>query len=290
MVLIYILVFSAVFVGVYYFVRLMQNIGAERVEKAKRNSDEYVFANPINRYISDANLIQLRLLVCITAAGFIAGALILFDVMVFAWLPIAIFIGVIGYMLPYWFFCLKLAGRKRIFESRILDLAMGLANGLRAGQALPQSLEAIVRRLDGPIHEEFAVVLREYRLGLDLPEALERLHQRMPCEDLRLLITSIRLTSQSGGSLADVLSQMTEMIRKRTEFQEKLRTMTAQGRFEAIAISIAPLVAFIILYFVDTELMAPMLQTGLGWAAIGVVLLLEVVGFFVINKIVTIEV
>ena len=290
MVLICILVFGAVFVGVYYSVRLMQNIGAERVEIAKRNSDEYIFANPINRYISDANLIQLRLLFCITAAGVIAGALILFDVMVFIWLPVAVFIGLIGYMLPRWFFYLKLAGRKRVFESRILDLAMGLANGLRAGQALPQSLEAIVRRLDGPIHEEFAVVLREYRLGLDLPEALERLHLRMPCEDLRLLITSIRLTTQSGGSLADVLSQMTEMIRKRTEYQEKLRTMTAQGRFEAIAISIAPLAAFIILYFIDTELMAPMLQTGLGWAAIGVVVMLEVVGFFVINKIVTIEV
>lgn len=290
MTLIYILVFFAVLVGVYYFVRLMQNIGAERVEMAKRNSDEYVFANPINRYISDANLIQLRLLVCMTAAGGISGVLILFDVMVFVWLPIAAFVGVIGYMLPRWFFCLKLAGRKRVFESRILDLTMGLTNGLRAGLALPKSLEAIVRRLDGPIHEEFAVVLREYRLGLDLPEALERLHQRMPCEDLRLLITSIRLTTQSGGSLANVLSKMTEMIRKRTEFQEKLRTMTAQGRFEAIAISIAPLAAFIILYFIDTELMAPMLQTALGWAAIGVVVLLEVIGFFVINKIVTIEV
>lgn len=290
MTVICILVFIAVFVGVFYFVRLMQNMGDERVEMAKRNSDECVFANPINRYISDANLIQLRLLVAMTGAGVIAGILILCEITVFAWLPIALVVGGIGYMLPYWFFCMKLAQRKRLFEVRILDLTMGLANGLRAGQALPQSLEAISRRLDGPIREELTVVLREYRLGLDLPEALERLYQRMPCEDLRLLITSIRLTSQSGGSLVDVLTQMTEMIRKRTEFQEKLRTMTAQGRFEAIAIALAPLAAFVILYFIDTDLMAPMLHTALGWAAIGVVVVLEAVGFFVINKIVTIEV
>ena len=84
MTVICILVFIAVFVGVFYFVRLMQNMGDERVEMAKRNSDECVFANPINRYISDANLIQLRLLVAMTGAGVIAGILILCEITVFA--------------------------------------------------------------------------------------------------------------------------------------------------------------------------------------------------------------
>jgi tight adherence protein B len=116
------------------------------------------------------------------------------------------------------------------------------------------------------------------------------MYQRMPCEDLRLLVTSVKLTAQSGGSMAEVLSRMTEMIRGRTEFQGKLRTLTAQGRFEAIAISASPFVAFVLLYIVDTELMAPMLRTTVGWAALGAVVLLETIGFYIINKIVTIEV
>lgn len=288
--IIYMLVFLAVSIGVFYSVRLVQKMGLEQAELAKAKNDEHVFSNPLNRYISDQSLIQIRLLFAMVAFGGIAGILIFCNITILAWLPISIFISSIGYMLPYWHFQIKLSKRKLAFETHILDLTMGLTNGLRAGQALPQSLEAITHRLDGPIHEELAVVIREYRLGLELSEALERLYQRMPCEDLRLLITSIRLTSQSGGSLVDVLGRMTEMIRSRTEFQEKLRTMTAQGRFEAIAIAAAPLAAFVILYFIDTELMAPMLQTAIGWAAIGVVILLEAIGFIVINKIVTIEV
>ena len=218
------------------------------------------------------------------------GILIFANISFYILMPIGLLFGALGYWMPYWYYKFKLYKRKREFEANILDLTMGLANGLRAGQGLPQSMEAITKRLNGPIQEELIIVLREYRLGLELSEALERLYQRMPCEDLRLLITSIKLTTQSGGSLVDVLARMTEMIRGRTEFQEKLKTMTAQGRFEAIAIASAPLAAFIILYFMDRELMSPMLKSPVGWAAIGVVIILETIGFLIINKIVTIEV
>jgi len=119
---------------------------------------------------------------------------------------------------------------------------------------------------------------------------LSRLCERMPGEDLSLLVTAIRLTMQSGGSLAEVLDRITDTIRQRTSFHDRLRTMTAQGRFEAIAMASAPLVAFVILYTLDRQLMQPLVQTRLGWCAIGAVAVLETIGFLVINKIVTIDV
>ena len=103
-------------------------------------------------------------------------------------------------------------------------------------------------------------------------------------------MTAIKLTMQSGGSLAEVLDRITDTIRQRTEFQDRLRTMTAQGRFEAIAMAAAPVVAFLILFFLDRQLMQPLVETRLGWCAIGAVALLETIGFLVINKIVTIDV
>ena len=96
--------------------------------------------------------------------------------------------------------------------------------------------------------EELTIVLREYRLGLELSAALQRMYDRIPCEDLQLLIISIRLTTQSGGSMADVLAKITQMIRGRTEFQQKLQALTAQGRFEALAMALAPLLAFLLLF------------------------------------------
>ena len=289
--LVYMLVFGAVVLVIYSFAGLANSISMEKVELDRKSKEIQSWNNPMNRFISDQRLVQFRVSSAVMLGGIFTGILLFASVTnPLIWMPIAAGMGLVGWMAPLWYYRWKLTDRKNKFENRILDLTMGLANGLRSGQALPQALEAIARRLEGPIQEELMVVLREYRFGLELAEALERMHQRMPCEDLRLLVTSVRLTSQSGGSMAEVLSRMTEMIRGRTEFQGKLRTLTAQGRFEAIAISASPFVAFVILYLVDTELMAPMLKTTVGWMARGVVVLLETVGFYIINKIVTIEV
>ena len=113
----------------------------------------------------------------------------------------------------------------------------------------------------GPMHEELTTLLREHRLGVPLPEAFERMSNRMPCEDMHLLATSIALSSKSGGSLTDVLEEMVGLIRERTEFQGRLKNMTAQGKFEAAVISCAPLAAFILLYLIDPVLMRPLVTT-----------------------------
>lgn len=289
--LVYLLVFGAVVLVIYSFAGLANSISLEKAELDRKSKEVQSWSNPMNRFISDQRLGQFRVSSAVLLGGIFAGILLFASVTnPLIWLPVAAGMGFLGWMAPLWYYRWKLADRKNRFEARILDLTMGLTNGLRSGQALPQALEAIARRLEGPIQEELMVVLREYRFGLELAEALERMQQRMPCEDLRLLVTSVKLTAQSGGSMAEVLSRMTEMIRGRTEFQGKLRTLTAQGRFEAIAISASPFVAFVILYLVDTELMAPMLATTIGWMALGVVVLLETIGFYIINKIVTIEV
>ena len=184
----------------------------------------------------------------------------------------------------------RLRKRLEAAESQVLDLATGLASGLRSGQALPAALEAVSARLPSPMSDEVKTVLREYRLGLDLPDALARLSARVPCEDLTLLVGSIRLTQQAGGSLAEVLDKMVEMIRGRTEFQAKLKTMTAQGRFEAIAMSLAPAFVFVLLFLIDRPLMLPLVTTPMGWTTIVADAAWLTIGFFIIKRIVTIEV
>ena len=180
--------------------------------------------------------------------------------------------------------------RKAMFEDRILDLTMGLANAMKAGMALPQALEKVSEQLGGVIREEISVVLREYRLGMGMTDSIERLVGRMPCEDMRLLSSAVRLSTQTGGSLVDVMEQLVDTIRNRTEFQQKLKTLTAQGKFEAMAMASAPLAAFVLLYVCQPDLMQPLVTTTTGWIAIGIALVLEIIGFVVIKKIVTIEV
>ena len=260
-------------------------------ENAKKQDGEGVGIAPLRRFVSPVELLSRQFISAFACAlvfpfllwckGVSAALLLIF---------VGIIAAVIGWRLPIFYYNKKVQARKSRFDGQILHLAMNLSNGLRSGMALPQALEGASSRMPDPMKEELLVVLRETRLGLDLPEAFERLYRRMPGEDLRLLLTSIRLSLQTGGSLAEILSRMVETIRARTEFQEKVKTMTAQGRFEAIAMSLAPLVVYILLKVIDPELMKPLTSTVVGWCAIGTVAFLLTIGFVIIRKIVTIDV
>jgi tight adherence protein B len=127
--------------------------------------------------------------------------------------------------------------------------------------------------------------LREHRLGVDLVESIQRLNKRIVSENLQLFSATVCVTIRTGGSMADVLDHVIETIRQRSAFHDKLKTMISQSEFEAFCISLSPLAAFVILYLLDRKLMTPMLTTPIGWAAIGGVVILEVIGFIVLKKV-----
>ena len=284
-----ILVFAAVVVITYVFATVFFRETAVKAEESARRGA--MNNDPVSRFIQPDVLIQLRF-----AAAFLLGGIAL-TVMLFLQvsLILALIIGtlipaLLGFYAVLLHFRNKAKKRYREFEKKILDLVMGLANGLRAGMALPQALEVVSRDIGGPLQEEISIALSEYRLGIELPDALDHIYCRMPAEDLKLLITSIRLSQQTGGSMADVLDHMTDTIRQRTIFQERLLTLTSQGRFEAMAISLMPLAAFGILYMLDPALMSPLVTTGTGWCGLGAAALMETIGFLIIRKIMAVEV
>jgi tight adherence protein B len=286
-----VIVFAAVTWGVWILAPLLAQIGLDRSAGNYVQSDSPAQLAPIYRFTTPQRLAQACCWSALLGAGLLMAVLIAFNVLSVYILSFCCFLAaLICYQIPKWWLKRRIRKRQTAFDARLTDLTLGLANGLRSGAALPQSLEIVSRDIGGPMTEEMTLVLHEYRLGMDLPESLERLTKRMPGEDLALLVTAIRLTMQSGGSLAEVLDRITDTIRHRVDFQDRLATMTAQGRFEAIAMAAAPLMAFIILFLLDRQLMEPLVTTRLGWSALGVVAVLEIIGFLVINSIVTIKV
>ena len=288
---IYLLVLVAVVLFVYILISLIQSFSMEHADRKIKEDRSEGVANNIYYFVRRTTLQQIQLSLGILLSGVLIAVLIfcqVYEPLIIV--PAAAVFFTLGMISPWLYFAAKARKRADLFRNSILDLALGLTSGLRAGQALPQALEVFSRRCEGPMKEELTIVLREYRLGLELSAALQRMYDRIPCEDLQLLIISIRLTTQSGGSMADVLAKITQMIRGRTEFQQKLQALTAQGRFEALAMALAPLLAFLLLFFINNDLMLPMVQTAIGWCAIGIMLTLEVIGYFVIRSIVNIEV
>ena len=288
---VYLLVLFAVALLIYILISLIQSFSMEQADRKIRENRSEGMANNIYFFIGRATLQQLQLSLGILLAGGGITTLIFCQVSEpLIIVPVAALAFFLGMAAPWFYFSQKVRRRAERFENSILDLSLGLTSGLRAGQALPQALEVFSRRCEGPLKEELMIVIREYRLGLELAEAMQRMYNRIPCEDLQLLIISIRLTTQSGGSMVEVLEKITRMIRGRTEFHQKLKALTAQGRFEALAMALAPLVAFLLLFFINNDLMLPMVQTLIGWCAIGAMLALEVIGYLVIRSIVDIKV
>ena len=281
----FVIVFAAVALSVYLIVSTIYKVTLEHLENQRGAYDDLKYFVTLPRLLSlrftGLFLLGISLMVILLVCGVENP---------FIYIPISIAAAVLGWMAPLFYYRWKQVQRKELFEAKLLDFTMGLASGMRSGLGLPQALEATSKRIGDPMQEELATVLREYRFGMELSDALQRLNERMPSEDMNLLVTTIKLTTKTGGSLVEVMDKMVEMIRGRREFQERLKNMTAQGKFEAIAMSLAPLAAFILLYIVDPNLMRPMVTTGMGWCGIGIVAVMITCGYLVIKKIVTIEV
>ena len=88
-----------------------------------------------------------------------------------------------------------------------------------------------------------------------------RLEKRMPDDNLKLFVTAVGISQQTGGSLSDILDKIIDTIRQRSIMEDKINTLTAQGKFESIIMACAPLMAFVILYLLDRQLMQPLVTT-----------------------------
>jgi len=292
--LVYALVFAAV-AGVLWII-WSTAVAAGLAESEKRDFENNLRADgrqktPMERFVSPGRLFRLQLAFSLIP-GFLTVVLLLLGGVDSPWLlaAFAAFIGFAGWKLTRLYFAMLVKRRQAAFESKMLDLAAGLANALKAGMAFPQALERISGRLTGAMKEELSIVLREYRLGLDMSDALGRMVERMPCEDMKLLAAAVRLTTKTGGSLAEVFGEMAEMIRGRRDFAEKLKTLTAQGRFEGLVLGCMPVAAFGVFYLLQPDTMGVLFKSTAGWVAIGVVMVLEALGFITIAKITKIEV
>lgn len=244
----------------------------------------------IEYFISLPKLRKIQICFAVVGALVMLCLLLVTGVSLWAMPLLMALAGGAAFALPLLYYRRKVAKRNAEFKGKLLDVVLGLNNGMRSGVALPQALEVVGRDIGGVMQEEIAMTLYEYRLGIDFTEALVRLEKRMPDENLKLFVTAVGISMQTDGSLSDILDKIIETIRQRSIMEDKINTLTAQGKFESLVMACAPLMAFRILYALDRQLMLPLVTTVFGWATICVVLILETIGYLFIKKIITMEI
>jgi tight adherence protein B len=188
------------------------------------------------------------------------------------------------------------AARARVtkFNNQLGDTINMMANSLRSGYSLLQSMELVSREAPQPTSAEFRRVVQEVGLGLSTEAAMDNLLKRLPSEDLDLLITAVKIQMESGGNLSQILDTIGHTIRERVRIKGEIRTLTAQGRISAYVITGLPIGLALFITMVNPGYMAPIFTFGLppqAWCCLPLTSLVMIIaGFFAIMKIVDIEV
>lgn len=182
------------------------------------------------------------------------------------------------------------AKRIKAYSSQMVDALQLLANGIRAGLSVPQSLGMIVDEMPAPISQEFNIILQQNRIGVPLEECFENLSKRVPTEDNDMFVSSINILRETGGNLAETFDTIVDVIRERVRLQQKIDTFTAQGMFQGMVIGAMPYALGLIYYLQDPASMTPLFTTIIGFIMLTFAVILDLAGIFVIMKIVKIKI
>lgn len=196
----------------------------------------------------------------------------------------------LGFMAPKWWLKKKQTDRISRFNEQLADMITTVVGSLRAGFSFPQALKTVVEETHSPMKEEMEMVLREMQYGSSVEEALGELKERMPSEDLELMIQAILIQRQVGGNLATVLDKIVETIRERAKIQRQIVTLTAQGRLSGIVIGLLPIILGLVLYFIEPDYIGTLFEHPVGYMLIGAGIFSGIIGFIFIRKLTMIEV
>jgi len=191
---------------------------------------------------------------------------------------------VIGYLLPWLYLRNRRGHRLRQFDAGLPRAMELIANSMKAGQSVAQSLTAVTDNANPPVSDEFALARREIELGASVESALNNMVKRIGSNDLRLMVMVITIQRSVGGDLPAILVTLTDTMRQREEMRAEILAATAQSRATSLIITLLPIVAAVLLYFVVQDYFRPMLVNPLGWVMLAFAGFLLFIGNLIIRR------
>ncbi|MSQ66180.1 MAG: secretion system protein F [Limnohabitans sp.] len=198
--------------------------------------------------------------------------------------------GVVVAFMPRYLLNYTKKRRTELFEKQLPDALLMVSGGMRAGASLMVALESMVKEQKPPLAQEFDLMLREQRLGVDFDSALSNMEKRMPLPDFVLLVAAMRITREVGGNFAEILESLSHTLSRKHEMEGKIKALTAQGKLQGIVMALLPVFLLGILTMMEPEAMAPLYNTLYGWGVLLVVSIMITIGYLGIRKIVNIDV
>jgi tight adherence protein B len=202
-----------------------------------------------------------------------------------------VFVGiVVGAVIPFSYASYRRNKRFQRFEELFPDAIDTLARAVRAGHAFTTALELIASEIAEPVAGEFRMLFEEQKFGLPVRDALMNLTQRMPLVDVKFFVTAVMLQRETGGNLAEILDNLSYVIRERFKIMRQVRVYTAQGRLTMVLLMALPPVIVVIMLSTSPAFIHPLFADPIGHTLIVGGIVLQTIGYFVIRKVIRIQV
>jgi tight adherence protein B len=208
-------------------------------------------------------------------------------------LPIPLLNAAIGLALaclPLMFVLYKRKKRFRKFEALFPEALDLLTRAVKAGHAFNTGIEMIAQEMQDPVAKEFRIAFDEQNFGLPLKQALLNMVDRMPLVDLKFFVTAVLMQKETGGNLAEILTNLSYLIRERFKIMGEIRTFSAQGRLTGYILTMVPIIMGVVLSVISWNYIQPLFYTKVGHYMLAVAAFGQVIGYVVIRKIVNIKI
>ena len=184
----------------------------------------------------------------------------------------------------------KRGARFKKFMAQLPDALALIARALRSGHSLASAINVIVDEMPAPISVEFSMAYEEQNLGVPVDKALRSMLKRMPNLDLKFFVTAVAIQKQSGGDLAEILDKISYVVRERFKILGTVAALTAEGRLSGIVLMALPLALFVAVYFLNPEYVMLLFTTAEGRQMVTIAIVMQLIGAYVIKRIVNIKV
>jgi tight adherence protein B len=252
------------------------------LRRSERVSNLQVFLSQADLTMRAGNL----LLLCI-GTGIVTGIVL----QLVSGLPMLALVGaLVGSLMPYSYASFRRGRRFKKFEELFPQAIDTLARAVRAGHALTTALELIANEVSEPVAGEFRKLFEEQKFGLPVRDALVNLTERVPLVDVKFFVTAVMLQRETGGNLAEILDNLSYVIRERFKIQRQVRVFTAQGRMTMILLMLLPPIIVTTMMILNPGFIRPLFTDPIGHTFVVAGIILQTVGYFVIRRIIQIQV
>jgi len=246
------------------------------------------FTSAIESMLLEAGLsmsvgLFLSLSLACAAAGWAIGMLGL------GLLAAGLLFGALGAMAPYMFVRYKRTKRLHLFEEQFPEAIDLIARSLRAGHAFTTGLGIAAEEMPAPVGTEFKKVYDQQNFGMSMPDALRTMARRVPVLDARFFVTAVLTQRESGGNLAEVLDNLSSVMRDRFKVKRQIQVVSAHGRLSGWILSLVPPVLAGVLFLMQPQFMRILVDDPIGMRLVLGAVALQLLGTYIISRLVKIE-